>query len=180
MAENSCAECQKPADLKCSACKLVAYCCKDHQKKHWKTHKSLCRAYEVVATKEVGRCLVASRDLNAGDVIISELPLVYGPRPHMVEEGPVPCVGCCRLIICEESPRCPGCDFPVCHLGCPGLQDGEKHGYECLILSLREVRAINGLHDFYRYVRFLTYELKKFISSQISIGLSWLLRRRLF
>lgn len=42
-----CAECQQPADLKCSACKLVAYCCKEHQKQHWKTHKSLCRPFKV-------------------------------------------------------------------------------------------------------------------------------------
>ncbi|XP_068915824.1 SET domain-containing protein SmydA-8-like [Tenebrio molitor] len=150
MAENSCAECQKPADLKCSACKLVAYCSKDHQKKHWKTHKALCRPFEVVTTKEVGRCLVATRDLSPGDLILSELPVAYGPRPHMVEEGPVPCPGCCRLIICESSPRCPACDFPICHPNCPGLKDMDKHGHECLILSLREVRAINGLHDFYR------------------------------
>lgn len=98
MAEQKCAECQKPAELKCSACKLVTYCCKDHQKKHWKQHKNICKAYEVITSKEVGRCLVASRDLNPGDVIINELPLVYGPRPHMVEEGPVPCPGCCRYL----------------------------------------------------------------------------------
>ncbi|RZB39814.1 msta, isoform B-like [Asbolus verrucosus] len=150
MSENICAECQKPAELKCSACKLVSYCNKEHQKKHWKTHKLLCRPYEIISTKEVGRCLVATRDLNPGDLILSELPLVYGPRPHMVEEGPVPCPGCCKLIIGEESPRCPGCDFPVCHPRCPGLKDMDKHGHECFILSMREVKAINGLHDFYR------------------------------
>lgn len=42
-----CAECGQPADLKCSACKLVAYCGKEHQKKHWKVHKTLCRPFEV-------------------------------------------------------------------------------------------------------------------------------------
>lgn len=47
MAEMVCAQCNKPAELKCSACKLVAYCDKEHQKQHWKTHKGVCRAYEV-------------------------------------------------------------------------------------------------------------------------------------
>lgn len=47
MSDTVCAECGKQAELKCSACKLVTYCCKDHQKKHWKTHKNLCRPYEV-------------------------------------------------------------------------------------------------------------------------------------
>lgn len=26
----------------------------------------------------------------------------------------------------------------------------DKHGHECKILGLRDVRAINGLHEFYR------------------------------
>lgn len=47
MSETVCAECGGPADLKCSACKLVAYCGKEHQKKHWKVHKGLCRPFEV-------------------------------------------------------------------------------------------------------------------------------------
>lgn len=46
--ENLCAECKQPAELKCSACKLIWYCSKDHQKTHWKVHKSSCRAYEVI------------------------------------------------------------------------------------------------------------------------------------
>lgn len=68
----------------------------------------------------------------------------------MVEEGPVPCVGCCRLIIAESSPRCEGCDFPVCNPACEGITNPDKHGAECFILGLRDVKAINGLHEFYR------------------------------
>lgn len=68
----------------------------------------------------------------------------------MVEEGPVPCVGCCRLIIGEKSPRCEGCDFPVCNPMCEGISNPDKHAGECLVLGLREVKAINGLHEFYR------------------------------
>ncbi|KAJ8923004.1 hypothetical protein NQ315_001552 [Exocentrus adspersus] len=150
MCGSVCAECGEKAELKCSACKLVAYCGKEHQKKHWKVHKSLCRPFEVTQEPEVGKCLVATRDLKPGDLILTESPIVFGPRPHMVEEGPVPCPGCCRLIIGESSARCEGCDFPICHPDCAGLKDMEKHGHECMILGLRDVRAINGLHEFYR------------------------------
>ncbi|KAL1497645.1 hypothetical protein ABEB36_008568 [Hypothenemus hampei] len=150
MPETTCAECGQPADLKCSACKLVAYCGKEHQKKHWKEHKSFCRPFEVVENSQKGKCLVATRDLQPGDLILTEYPLIYGPRPHVVEEGPVPCPGCCRLIIPEEAARCEGCDFPICNPECPGLKDMELHGHECKILGLRDIRAINGLHDFYR------------------------------
>lgn len=52
---------------------------------------------------EIGKCLVATRDLQVGDLILSENPLVYGPRPHMVEEGPVPCPGCCRYKFCIQG-----------------------------------------------------------------------------
>uniref|UniRef100_V5G4W8 Protein msta, isoform B n=1 Tax=Anoplophora glabripennis TaxID=217634 RepID=V5G4W8_ANOGL len=150
MSDTVCAECSEPAQLKCSACKLVAYCGKDHQKKHWKVHKTLCRPFEIAEDAEIGKCLVATRDIRPGDIILAELPVVYGPRPHMVEEGPVPCPGCCRLIIGEQSARCEGCDFPICNPECPGLNDMDKHGHECKILGLRDVRAINGLHEFYR------------------------------
>ncbi|KAL3272852.1 hypothetical protein HHI36_014313 [Cryptolaemus montrouzieri] len=150
MSDKICAECQEPAELKCSGCKMVSYCSKDHQKKHWKQHKALCRPFEIGETAEIGKCLIATRDLNPGDLILVEQPLVYGPTPHMVEEGPVPCPGCCRLIVGEKSPRCPNCDFPVCDPGCPGLCDMENHGHECMILGLRDISAINGLHDFYR------------------------------
>ncbi|XP_074040747.1 SET domain-containing protein SmydA-8 [Leptinotarsa decemlineata] len=151
-----CAECGAPSELKCSACKLVTYCSKEHQKVNWKSHKNLCKPFEIKEDPVLGKCLVATRDLKAGDVILSELPIVYGPRPHMVEEGPVPCPGCCRLILGENSPRCEGCDFPVCDPNCPGLKDMEKHGHECMFLGLRDVRAINGLHDFYRQDVLLT------------------------
>ncbi|KAG5877975.1 hypothetical protein JTB14_032236 [Gonioctena quinquepunctata] len=151
-----CEECGASSEMKCSACKMVSYCSKEHQKKNWKSHKILCRPFEICQESTIGKCLVATRDLKSGDVILSEMPVVHGPRPHMVEEGPVPCPGCCRLIIGENSPRCEGCDFPVCDPMCPGLKDMNKHGHECMFLGLRDVRAINGLHNFYRQDVLLT------------------------
>lgn len=46
----------------------------------------------------MGKCLVAKRDLQPGDTIMCETPVAFGPRPHIVEEGPVPCPGCCRYV----------------------------------------------------------------------------------
>lgn len=43
-----CAECQQPADLICTGCRMVSYCNKEHQKQHWKEHKSVCRPIEVI------------------------------------------------------------------------------------------------------------------------------------
>lgn len=106
--------------------------------------------FKIQSFEDIGKCLVATKDLQPGDLILSEFPLVIGPRPHMVERGPVPCLGCCRLIIAEQSPRCEGCDWPVCHEGCEGLRDPEIHGHECLLLGLRQHRVLDGLHEYYR------------------------------
>jgi hypothetical protein len=40
---NTCAVCDKAASLKCSACKSIFYCSKEHQTVHWKKHKGDCR-----------------------------------------------------------------------------------------------------------------------------------------
>lgn len=45
--EEACAICAIPAIQKCGACKLVFYCSKEHQKKHWKTHSKKCKAFKV-------------------------------------------------------------------------------------------------------------------------------------
>lgn len=43
-----CEFCGISASLKCSGCKNVVYCGKEHQKLHWKNgHKSKCKCYEV-------------------------------------------------------------------------------------------------------------------------------------
>lgn len=44
----NCEICGVPANLKCSNCKNVIYCSKEHQKAHWKKcHKNECKCYEV-------------------------------------------------------------------------------------------------------------------------------------
>uniref|UniRef100_A0A6P7GC47 Uncharacterized protein LOC114340414 n=1 Tax=Diabrotica virgifera virgifera TaxID=50390 RepID=A0A6P7GC47_DIAVI len=95
--KGSCEVCKSAAVRKCSACKLVFYCSEAHQQEHWKEHKIKCRPFEEQNSKELGRYLQSTRELQPGDVIFSELPLVFGPKPHRIQEGPFPCVGCCRL-----------------------------------------------------------------------------------
>lgn len=52
----------------------------------------------------------------------------------------------------EKSPRCEECDWPVCHQDCIGLKDPAKHGHECFVLRLRTHSALDGLHEYYRYL----------------------------
>lgn len=107
----SCAVCEVAALLKCTACKLAFYCGVEHQKQHWKTHKNQCqRTYEIRESPELGRYVVATRDLAARSLIFVEAPLVVGPKWSLDEiekERPVfPCVGCFQLVRIDQC-QCP-------------------------------------------------------------------------
>ena len=43
-----CAICEIEADKKCTGCNEVAYCGKEHQRKHWSTHKKDCKCWKVI------------------------------------------------------------------------------------------------------------------------------------
>ncbi len=91
-----CPVCQKTAETKCTACRQVFYCSKPCQKRHWKEHKFGCKKlpYKVESSAEMGRYLVASRDLQEGEVIFTESPLVVGPVANTL---PV-CLACYQLV----------------------------------------------------------------------------------
>ncbi|XP_033207857.1 SET domain-containing protein SmydA-8-like [Belonocnema kinseyi] len=127
--KSACAVCKKPATLRCSNCKGEFYCAKDHQRDDWKRHKSTCRAWEIKENPELGRYLISTRDLNPGDLIISELPIVFGPAPHTDERV---CVGCGSRNI---PARCIGCSWPACRIDCAGLMDDDRHALECKLLA---------------------------------------------
>ncbi|KAK2574936.1 hypothetical protein KPH14_008703 [Odynerus spinipes] len=126
-----CPICGKHATLKCSGCRRSFYCSKEHQKEDWPRHKLICHAWEIEENEELGRYLVAKRDLTAGDLIISEVPLVWGAAPHASSRV---CVGCGKR--CENADtRCSKCFWPCCSFNCNGLLDKDSHGLECALLA---------------------------------------------
>ncbi|XP_034242322.1 SET domain-containing protein SmydA-8-like [Thrips palmi] len=131
-----CVVCAAPAPLKCSACQGSAYCSREHQKQHWKTHKVSCRPFEVRSSADLGRHLVATRDVAVDAVLLTEAPLAVGPRHHDNPRGP--CVGCLQALPAvptESQAMCPGCLWPCCSTECPGLGDALHHGAECRVLQ---------------------------------------------
>ena len=44
-----CAQCGSAANQRCTGCHVTFYCSREHQKLHWKLHKSQCCAYKVSA-----------------------------------------------------------------------------------------------------------------------------------
>ncbi len=48
-----CSLCAKPASLRCTACKTVCYCSKEHQRQDWKAHKVQCRLVQKDASDQM-------------------------------------------------------------------------------------------------------------------------------
>ena len=95
-----CEVCKEPARSRCSKCKTVSYCSREHQKHDWKSHRSVCfrnesqcesseeeRGKESIPESkrpenlpysleplEHGLCMIASKDLEPGETIFSEVP----------------------------------------------------------------------------------------------------------
>ncbi|ROT76478.1 Protein msta, isoform A [Penaeus vannamei] len=78
--KGKCDSCGNEAETRCTGCRNVFYCGRECQKKGWSQHKDTCRPFAVNKKKDVGRLLVASRDLAVDDVILCEAPLVMGPK----------------------------------------------------------------------------------------------------
>ncbi|XP_064104413.1 SET domain-containing protein SmydA-8-like [Macrobrachium nipponense] len=80
-----------------------------------------------------GRYLVASRDIDAGDVVFREKPLVLAPKAGT---GPT-CLRCLKIL---EDPweGCDGCGAPLCSSACPG--DGHSAD-ECKIVARLGLRG---------------------------------------
>ncbi|XP_059048734.1 SET domain-containing protein SmydA-8 [Achroia grisella] len=107
--------------------------------------------YEVRTSGELGRYLVAARDLAPGDLVLTERPLVFGPKAMQNAEASMPCVGCYKPVSTEVGERCFRCGWPVCSGNCPGLKDPRHHGVECHILSARPECVLNNMTDYYRH-----------------------------
>lgn len=117
--EYSCAVCNKNSTQRCSNCRKVSYCCKDHQKADWKNHKPDCFPAEIKYNDIVGRHLVATREIQPGEILLKEKPLVAGPKHCGDKTGkcifPI-CLGCFRIV--SNKYFCTKCKWPMCNEEC--------------------------------------------------------------
>jgi len=122
-----CAMCGCAANQRCTGCHVTFYCSREHQKQHWKVHKSQCCAYKVCSSPDLGRYLVATRDLKPGEMIISETPLVMGPQAVTI---PV-CLACYKPATNKYTCKC---GWPMCNATCAKAQ---CHEGECNLTQIR-------------------------------------------
>lgn len=142
---NVCPVCQKPAEQKCSACRSVFYCSREHQKRHWKEHIKQCKSFKVqylsILTPRpfffhchmnfwifqlcedliLGRHYVATRKIESGEIVLQEMkPLVTAPQQ---DTCPI-CLGCYTVLDAKIARPCEQCGWPLC-------DQCETHGEEC-------------------------------------------------
>ncbi|KAG5666817.1 hypothetical protein PVAND_014827 [Polypedilum vanderplanki] len=152
----SCAICKMTNDLKaCSACGLVYYCNSEHQKEHWKEHKTECIAYKIIDDKN-SIYIEAARDIKAGSVVLSENPLVIGPDwsyDLFDTASTLNCVGCFEPIRVLNH-RCQKCSWPCCNVACIGLENNKLHEIECAFLKcgvgVKKQGDYGAIRDYYR------------------------------
>lgn len=82
---------------------------------------------------------MSDKNLKAGEVVISELPIVIGPCGEPV------CLGCYIPIPTRSKQyKCPGCGWPLCGPKCDGIKTRCGHSvWECS--ALREKRVADHL-----------------------------------
>ena len=88
--------------LTCGDCKIQG--CSNHLRFHNKGGS--CQPWRVGLVEAAGRGLFASRDIQAGEVVLRDWPVVEGPLP----DGEV-CVVCLGG---DEVRQCSVCSLPVC------------------------------------------------------------------
>ncbi|XP_047535658.1 SET domain-containing protein SmydA-8-like [Vanessa atalanta] len=136
-----CEVCQRPANQTCGGCKLVYYCSKAHQKHGWKEgHKLKCCAYKINYSEELGRHMVATRDIQQGEIILKEKPAVSGPKMSCTAH----CLSCgVKLQPIQKDDqldfyKCSSCNWPMCDVVC---EKSEVHREECKAMSRRNYKC---------------------------------------
>lgn len=95
-------------------------------------------AFQVKRSEKLGRYMVASRDLKAGEVLFREFAVVHGPK--MLSQ-PI-CLGCHKSLSLRTSKatfyRCTSCAWPLCSKSCETL---DPHLDECKLMSSKDYKC---------------------------------------
>ena len=116
----------------CDKCGKV-FTCKDHVRRHRSKH-GRCYPYRVEYDCEMGRYLVATRNIKQGEVILHEEALVLGPYTRSKPQ----CLNCFKLINPQTRQDCLKCGFPACDEKC---MEGRYHQQECEVFTSVGFRA---------------------------------------
>eukprot|EP00092_Neocalanus_flemingeri_P000627 GFUD01000669.1.p1 GENE.GFUD01000669.1~~GFUD01000669.1.p1 ORF type:complete len:821 (+),score=251.36 GFUD01000669.1:11-2473(+) len=110
-AVSQCFLCSSPSSqlCSCSSCSTPAcssYCLSKH------SYQGSCLPFRVEHSPSLGRYLVATRDIEPLELVISEQPAAAGPSQFTTPR----CLGCLKAVTGVYS--CPSCNFPLCDDKC--------------------------------------------------------------
>lgn len=95
--------------------------------------------FVIQKNSEVGRFLVASRDLTAGEYLFEDIPFVIGPKAR----SDCCCLECyCPVNGIASGPRCEKCGWPICS-DCMKLSEFKAHKKECEVFSAAKCKFFN-------------------------------------
>ena len=148
-----CFLCERPTSSKCPSCEQVFYCSNDHLLVH--KHQNYCFPFRVRWRTGAGRCLVATRDIKAMELILIDAAIAHGP-PNMTTPGkkcpililtncvpPSVCLECGQRV--DGSYLCGLCNMPMCSEAC---QVGPTHYNECQVLrTLKQKISVKNYQD---------------------------------
>lgn len=128
-----CTVCGTETTKTCSRCKTVFYCGAEHQKADWKRHsKTACFPCVEEVNETLGRHLVVTRDIAAGDKIFAEGPMITSPfspcqcgDPSTSYKGHLLCLGCCKYVGERKEGQftCRKCGWTLCSPNCEEVID---------------------------------------------------------
>ncbi|XP_049947959.1 SET domain-containing protein SmydA-8-like [Schistocerca serialis cubense] len=148
---SACAVCGVPAQEACALCEQTSYCGPQHQRQHWPLHRAACSPLRVATSPQLGRYLVATRDLKAGELLLKEQPVAVGPRAG---GGRSPlCLGCWRRLPappptcprCSAAPLCPGGSCQHDESECCALREAGEAGARLLRAGVEAVLPLRCL-----------------------------------
>jgi len=143
--QTGCFLCGIKTDNTCPDCGIFA-CPKHlplHKGRNRKTDKEMiCLPFRVIWREDVGRCVVATRDISPLELIIQDEAVVIGPQ----YEAEATCVQCLGRV--DGSVVCDACNFLFCTEECKqtfnstkelgSQKTGSWHGVECEVFSKLE------------------------------------------
>merc|ERR1711892_151408 len=125
-AAHHCFMCGRVAEHVCPCCNSVWFCCSTHGRLHYREDVGSCFPWTVEQREGVGRLMVTTRKVLAGETLFLEEPIVHGPN----QVGSPICLTCYSSITLEY--KCAVCGYPMCDKEC--AQD-RAHSEECVVLA---------------------------------------------
>ena len=109
-------------------------------------NKKLCLPYKICSTKEKGRVVVATREIQPLELIMADTPFIIGPS----RQQQIVCVECLTPV--DGRIRCKDCNYPICRPECivttTETTPPKWHiSLECPYLKSINYRATDSLTD---------------------------------